>query len=269
MQEEEKGGFLFISHSHKDMDKVRELRNKLEDEGYEPLCFYLKCLDDNTKELDDLIKREIDARQWFVYAVSENSRKSEWVQKECDWRTREDSENKQILNWDLESGISVDEVSKELIRGLRVYISFSHRDLPFVRRLKEKLKEKDLQVTAFTEVDLKKDYTEEIITGLDEASECGTVVVVLSSNSVESIYMLKEVRYAYERGSMIFPVFIDDVRLPESWADYLDANEGIKTPNHMSFAYLSPSNLDEEAMDAFIDEVVGEIARALDEKFNQ
>ena len=71
MEKECNGGFLFISHSHKDMDKVRQLRNNLEDEGYEPLCFYLKALDDSEEELDDLIKREIDAREWFIYATLE------------------------------------------------------------------------------------------------------------------------------------------------------------------------------------------------------
>ena len=52
MQEEANGGFLFISHSHKDLKKVRQLRNNLEEAGYEPLCFYLKCLDDSD-ELED------------------------------------------------------------------------------------------------------------------------------------------------------------------------------------------------------------------------
>lgn len=31
---DENGGFLFISHSHKDMDQVRQLRNKLEEAGW-------------------------------------------------------------------------------------------------------------------------------------------------------------------------------------------------------------------------------------------
>ena len=36
-----KGGYIFLSHSHDDIEKVRKLRNMLEDEGFEPLCFYL------------------------------------------------------------------------------------------------------------------------------------------------------------------------------------------------------------------------------------
>ena len=73
-----KGGYIFLSHSHDDIEKVRKIRNALEKDGFEPLCFYLKCLEDDD-EIADLIKREIDAREWFVFVDSENARKSRWV----------------------------------------------------------------------------------------------------------------------------------------------------------------------------------------------
>ena len=38
------GGWIFISHSHLDIDIVRRIRNKLEDRGFEPLMFFLKCI---------------------------------------------------------------------------------------------------------------------------------------------------------------------------------------------------------------------------------
>ena len=78
------GGYIFISHSHKDIKKVRKIRNKLEDNGFEPLCFYLKCMNDDT-EIEDLIKREIDAREWFLFVDSKNSRESKWVSLERDY----------------------------------------------------------------------------------------------------------------------------------------------------------------------------------------
>ena len=43
----ENGGYVFISHSHKDIEKVRILRNVMEENGFEPLCFFLKCLTKN------------------------------------------------------------------------------------------------------------------------------------------------------------------------------------------------------------------------------
>jgi hypothetical protein len=48
---------------------------------YKPLLFFLKCLDDN-KEIFELIKREIKARDRFILCDSKNSRESEWVQRE-------------------------------------------------------------------------------------------------------------------------------------------------------------------------------------------
>ena len=51
---------IFLSHSHKDLEKVRKLREILESLDYEPLIFFLKCLDDSNEELEDFIKRAIN-----------------------------------------------------------------------------------------------------------------------------------------------------------------------------------------------------------------
>ncbi len=55
------GSWIFLSHSHNDFEKVREVRNILEVQGHNPLMFFLKCLN-NDDEIDDLITREIEAR---------------------------------------------------------------------------------------------------------------------------------------------------------------------------------------------------------------
>lgn len=73
---------VFLSHSHKDIDKVRKIRDVLETLNCEPLTFFLKCLDDDNEELEEFIKKEIEARNIFVYCKSINSEQSDWVQKE-------------------------------------------------------------------------------------------------------------------------------------------------------------------------------------------
>lgn len=254
MADEGKGCFLFISHSHKDMDKVRQIRNTLEDFDFEPLCFYLKALDDSEEELDDLIKREIDARQWFICAVSANSRESEWVQKECEWRMRKESENRQIWEIDLESESSIDDILKDLIRGLRVNVIYSHSDIAFVNRLRDKLIEKDLQVTLSNGKLSKEDCTEQMMGRIDKASEYGTNVVIISRNSVKSHFVLQKLSYAIERDSLLVPVVIDDVEL------------GIDplTPTR----YIVNEDSDED-LDIFVEKVVGEIRRTLDRHFKR
>ena len=74
-------GWVFVSHSNRDFDRVRRVRNALEDAGHYPLLFFLRCLTDD-QELDDLIKREICERNFFLYCKSEAARTSPWVQRE-------------------------------------------------------------------------------------------------------------------------------------------------------------------------------------------
>jgi hypothetical protein len=45
------GAWIFVSHSHRDLEKVREIRNELERRGHNPLLFFLKCLSDDDARL--------------------------------------------------------------------------------------------------------------------------------------------------------------------------------------------------------------------------
>lgn len=76
--------WIFISHSNKDFQSIVRLRNKLESRGYKPLLFFLKYLDDDV-EIFELIKREIQARDRFILCDSQNSRESQWVQREIEY----------------------------------------------------------------------------------------------------------------------------------------------------------------------------------------
>ena len=74
--------YWFISHSHLDIEKVRIVRNVIEEIFfYEPILFFLKCISDDN-ELTNLIEREIDERVWFVYCQSKNAENSFYVQQE-------------------------------------------------------------------------------------------------------------------------------------------------------------------------------------------
>lgn len=78
------GAWIFLSHSHKDFEKVRGIRNELERRGHRPLMFFLKCLENDDALLPDLLKREISARQWFVLCDSPNAQSSRWVREEME-----------------------------------------------------------------------------------------------------------------------------------------------------------------------------------------
>ena len=84
---EPQGAWIFVSHSNRDIEKVREIRNELERRGHNPVLFFLKCME--TTEADDrllwqLIEREIKAREWFILCDSPNARNSAAVWREME-----------------------------------------------------------------------------------------------------------------------------------------------------------------------------------------
>lgn len=86
MKKEEinEGFWVFVSHSTKDFERVRLVRNALEDSGFRPILFYLKCMEDED-EINELLKREIDARRRFILCDSPNAKASKFVQSEVDY----------------------------------------------------------------------------------------------------------------------------------------------------------------------------------------
>lgn len=107
---------IFISYSQKDIEKVRKVRDVLETINCEPILLYLVCLDEKQDELEDLIKREIDARNIFIYCKSKNSERSKWVRKEKDYI--EQSKKNRIYEIDLEESFesSVVAVLNEIMK---------------------------------------------------------------------------------------------------------------------------------------------------------
>ena len=53
---------ISVSHSHRDLEKVRRICNELERRGHNPLLFFLKCLEADDARLPGLIRDEIKAR---------------------------------------------------------------------------------------------------------------------------------------------------------------------------------------------------------------
>lgn len=229
------GGFIFVSHSHRDIVFVRKLRNELEKAGFEPLCFYLKCMDKCMEdaalkaELESLLLREISAREWFLYVNSEHSRKSEWV--EFERRCVEKIGKRKILQIDVAAKEAVNRAVEVVLRHLRVFMSYSHRDEAVARQIKKKLVDNDYYV--FFDEDLLpgaiwKDTTQKQIF---EASKDGFVMVLLSEASTKSAYMMREVEMALRSDGQIAVVCLGDVSLPEEWKSLLADNPIFHLPS--------------------------------------
>ena len=207
-----KGGYIFLSHSHDDIKEVREIRNSLEQNGFEPLCFYLKCLTDED-EIEDLIKREIDAREWFIFVDSDNSRKSRWVTLERSYITKTDS--KKIITVNLNDRQAVADALNTITHNLRVFPSYSHKDDALARRIKDKLIERDYLVFFAPEsIPDRTDFVQVIADALIEASKEGCVIALLSPNSLDSVWVKEELFFALEKQGNVIPVMIGDFELP-------------------------------------------------------
>ncbi len=176
-------GHIFISHSHKDIDKVRVIRDSFEKIGFEPLCFYLKCLNDDS-ELEDLIEREIDAREWFLFVNSKNSRKSKWVKKERNYI--EKTNRKKIVEVDLDDYKKIQKTLDDLRRNLRIFISHSRRDEKVAERIIRRLNEKDYQPFTFKNITDPNYIISDVIR---EASRDGCVMMLVSRDSMNSPYI--------------------------------------------------------------------------------
>lgn len=241
------GGYIFLSHSHADIEKVRKIRNSLEKDGFEPLCFYLKCLDDDS-EIEDLIKREIDAREWFVFVNSENSRNSKWVTLEREYITKTNS--KKIITIDIDDEQAIENTIYKIIHNLRIFISYSAKDSKIARRIKEKLEEKDYLVFfAPDSIPAGASYAQTISNAISEASKDGCVLLLLTPNSVNSPHILNEIDVAFSRNGNVIPVVIGDVELSGAMKYYL----------HQYHFY----NLPENPTDVEIDRMINEIGQAI------
>ena len=192
---------IFLSHSSKDIEKVRKIRDILETIGYEPLMFYLKCLDDENEILEDFIKQEIEARNIFIYCKSKQAEESEWVQKELEY-IRSFS-TKRLYEIDIERPlrdtlIGLLQSIAEILKRNRVFLSCSHADHDrlFGDSIEAFLQDKGYDVCRFRTLDYSKE--DEYRQALFDITENGVFIPVISYNSTSSVYCMSELETALD-----------------------------------------------------------------------
>ena len=100
--------YIFFSHSQKDIEKVRQVRDYLESRNCEPILFNLKCLTDSD-ELTGLVKREIEARNWFLCLDSANAEASARVRAEVSYA--KDTLKKRVFRVELDKSWFMQKIS--------------------------------------------------------------------------------------------------------------------------------------------------------------
>lgn len=202
-QSEENNGYIFISHSHKDKKAVHEIRNYLEAYNFDALCFFLKCLNDDSEELTSLIKREIDAREWFLYVDSENARNAKWVKNELDHIRSKP--NRRILKVDLENKELVKKALNFMMHNLRIFVTCAKSDWDIAKRICDKLREKGYLVFSGEGILSAGEYrSDQIFTAIKAAEKTGCVLSLISDSYWKSSYCLRE----FGNSANVLPVFL-------------------------------------------------------------
>lgn len=214
---------IFLSHSSKDIDKVRKIRDILESMEFEPLLFHMKCLDDQNEVLEEFIKKEIDARNVFVYCKSKNAEASLWVQKEVAYISN--SPNKRIYEIDIEKPLRETLVSflhalAEIIKQNSVFISCSHADKALSNAVSTILEKNGYEIVRYNT------FSNQTYMQHDEdikkISQNGIFVPIITPNFVDSVYCMSEIEkvlYNADDSNVLFkPIFIN---IPKSIATQL------------------------------------------------
>lgn len=219
----EKEIWVFLSHSHKDFEKVRKVRNLLEEQGLRPIMFFLKCLSDYD-EIDGLVKREIDCRTRFILCDSENARKSEWVKREIDYikELKKPYDRIDISKPDEEILIKL----REIRRKSKLFISYTRKDHELANHIYNRLSKYDYDVFIdYYNLTGNKSLTEELHEGLKRTVENGYIIALLTENGIQSEWVNKEIELArkYDEShgmskSSIIPIIIGDA-VPDLYSD--------------------------------------------------
>jgi hypothetical protein len=211
-------GWVFISHSSKDFDYVRTVRDYLEDSGFSTLMIYLKSLDDPAKELQmkQILKWEIEVRNIFVLCESKDALKSPWVKWEIN--------HVESLTDKIVAKIDIDklkykkctELSKldDLMNSATIYSIYSRDDKNRVNMILDRLNSIGFRIFEDTvSMKLGDNISSKLNSSINAITDKGVILIFLSRNAMNSKWFWKEKQMALNERAFIVPIILDDVDL--------------------------------------------------------
>ena len=190
------GAWVFVSHSNTDIAGVRAVRDELERMGHYPLLFFLKCINAHD-ELDGLIKREIEARNFFLLCDSPSARESAWVQREV-----EHIQSLPHRVWrrvDLEAdAVSQLRAIRDLSENATVFLSYARVDSTAVAPIREALRAAEYRVWIDVSLGQGLRLEEQIVGGVSQAIHDGFVIVFITPEALTSEWVRYEIDLALD-----------------------------------------------------------------------
>lgn len=221
--EKKASGWVFLSHSSRDYEDVKVVRNYLEENGFSALMFYLKCLENPAKKklIKPLIKDEIDSRNIFVSCKSEASKKSSWFRWENYLVNK--SKNKIVKTLDINllkyKKATALSILDDLINFASLYFIYHSDDNSKVEKIYKELNSRGFKILKnnpkVTSYKTKKN--EAFFSAIEEASKDGTILIFLSKHVLNSKWFWneKELVLSNKNKNSIIPVILDDVDINE------------------------------------------------------
>jgi hypothetical protein len=205
--------WIFVSHSTLDLDKVRQVRNAIEVAGGEPILFFLKCLSDHD-EIDELIKREIEARNFFLLCDSDNAKSSKWVHDEIAHVNSLQEKKIEIIDLDADWQSQISGI-EAIVRHATVLMSYAHKDEEAIAPVRAALIANDFSVwDPSHDLRIGDSFAKQISSAITEAAKFGFFIHFLSRASLESKWAGDELDEALRLGvgERYIPVLLE----PES-----------------------------------------------------
>lgn len=211
--------YFFISHSHLDIEKVRVIRNTIEETFfYEPILFFLKCLSDDD-EIKDLIEREIYERIWFVYCKSKNAENSKYVKAEREYIDKlvRRGYDKKILEidldrfqiWDNRCRADLRRQISYQIRKTKIFLSYAYRDKRIADVLYRRFIGEGYSVWRDVGLQVEDDWGASAKNSIRRHSyKDGVILALCTEASVHSRAFMQELEWAMENDAMIVPVAV-------------------------------------------------------------
>lgn len=213
--------YFFISHSHLDIEKVRLIRNTIEETFfYEPILFFLKCLSDEN-ELQDLLQREISERIWFVYCKSQNAEKSKYVRQEREYVNKLIQGGKKIHIIEVEldkyniwNNKIFNYIKSQIafqIKKTKLFISYSRLDKAVFDKMRLNLTEAGYSVWDLENATSEYDWGDSVTNHIKEHSyKDGAVIMLVTENSLKSNFMMEEIQCAIRQKAFVLPTILVD-----------------------------------------------------------
>ena len=240
--------YIFVSHSHKDLKKVRVLRNYLESLNGEPILFFLKSLND-VDQITTLIKNEIDARIWFIYCKSKNAEESTWVKSELEYVTTSKKQNQLVIDLENdfdENGDLLESTKERIDSAFKIFkflsniiVSFTSSDQKEFNYLKAALSKYGVKVNSFLDFQAGCNWLDIM---KDNIEECSAYVAFLSNASIQSEFFLREIKTAIANGKNIVPILLDK----EAYDTSLTI---VKNISNLMYIYFDRNNPEQSAVE--------------------